>query len=107
MSIGDDDDFSVEEFEPTPGVVIDDDEDEDDDAGGTAPGAGHNRRGKASAHAKVGEALLGMMHGRGQALRNIHDLQNRTHFWYSGTGSGRCCRSRTNGSTTRSRWCCA
>jgi hypothetical protein len=73
-----DDDFTAEEFEPIPGVVPDD---EEDDAGG-APGVGHNHQGKASNHAKVGETLLGMMHGRGQALRNIHDLQNRTHLWY-------------------------
>ena len=47
-----------------------------------APGAGHNRRGKPTEHAKVGQTMLGMMHSRGQALRNIHDLQKRTHLWY-------------------------
>ena len=73
--------FSAEEFEPTAlGIVPDDDADD----AGAGPGAGHNRQGKPSLHAKVAEALLGLMTGRGQALRNIHDQKNRTHLWYFG-----------------------
>ena len=62
--------FTAKEFEPDPTAVP---EDDDDDAGGAAPGPGHNRRGKPTEHAKVGEALLGAMHSRGEALCHIHD----------------------------------
>ena len=57
-------------------------DDDDDDGGGAAPGPGHNRRGKPTEHAKVGETLLGMMHSRGEALCHIHDQKKRTHLWY-------------------------
>ena len=71
--------FSAKEFEPDPAAVPDDD---DDDASGAAPGPGHNRRGKPTEHAKIAQTMLGLMHSRGEALRNIHDLQKRSHLWY-------------------------
>ena len=71
--------FSAKEFEPDPTAVPDDD---DDDASGAAPGPGHNRRGKPTEHAKIAQTMLGLMHSRGEALRNIHDLQKRSHLWY-------------------------
>jgi D5 N terminal like len=70
--------FTAKEFEPDPTAVPGD----DDDVGGAAPGPGHNRHGKPTLHAKVGQTMLGMMLSRGKALRNIHDLQKRTHLWY-------------------------
>ena len=70
------DEFIAEEFEPDPNAIPGDDEDE-----GAPPGVGHNRRGKMSEHAKVGEKLLGTLRGLGEALNDIHDLENRTHLW--------------------------
>jgi phage/plasmid-associated DNA primase len=74
--------FSAEEFEPDPNAVPDD----DDDAGGASPGAGHNRRGKPTEHAKIGQTMLGLMQSHGKGVRDIHDLQNRSHLWYFSDG---------------------
>jgi hypothetical protein len=72
------DGFTAEEFEPDPNAIPED----DDDAGGAPPGLGHNRQGKPSEHARVGEKLLSAMHSQGTALRDIHDLSKRSHLWY-------------------------
>ena len=75
--------FSAEEFEPDPNTMP-----EDDDAagGGAIPGVGHNRQGKPSEHARAGEKLLWTMHSQGTALRDIQDLQKRTHLWFYRNG---------------------
>ena len=70
--------FSAEEFEPDPAIMREDDE----ASGGASPGAGHNRGGKPTEHAKVGEALLGAIRSRGEALCRIHDEKGRSHLWY-------------------------
>lgn len=70
--------FSAKEFEPDPAIMREDDE----ASGGASPGAGHNRGGKPTEHAKVGEALLGAIRSRGEALCRIHDEKGRSHLWY-------------------------
>ena len=73
--------FTAKEFKPDSATRL-----EDGDDGGTQPGTGsgpgHNRSGKPTEHARVGEALLGAMRRRGEALCRIHDEKGRTHFWY-------------------------
>jgi len=95
--------FTAKEFEPDSATRL-----EDGDDGGTQPGTGsgpgHNRSGKPTEHARVGETLLGAIRRRGDALCRIHDEKGRSHLWYSiRTGSGRCYWSRPSGSSTRSR----
>jgi phage/plasmid-associated DNA primase len=68
--------FTAKEFDPDPAVTLDD---ADDDA---APGRGHNRSGKPTEHARVGEALLAATHARGEALCRIHDEKGQSHLWY-------------------------
>jgi phage/plasmid-associated DNA primase len=70
--------FTAKEFEPDPAAAPEDDETN----GGAAPGSGHNRSGKPTEHAKVGEALLGAIHGRGEALCRIYDEKGQSHLWY-------------------------
>jgi hypothetical protein len=93
--------FTAKEFEPDPATGL-----EDDDGGmqpGTGPGPRHNRRGKPTEHARVGETLLGAMRGRGEALCRIHDEKGRSHLWYYQNGLWTLLLSRPSGSNTRSR----
>ena len=73
--------FTAKEFEPDSATRL-----EDGDDGGTQPGTGsgpgHNRSGKPTEHARVGETLLGAIRRRGDALCRIHDEKGRSHLWY-------------------------
>jgi hypothetical protein len=70
--------FTAQEFEPD-GSATEFDGDAD-------TGAGHNRRGKPTEHARVGEALLATIQARGEALCRIPDEKGQTHLWYHQDG---------------------
>jgi hypothetical protein len=88
--------FSAKEFEPDPTIMPEDDK----ASGGASPGAGHNRIGKPTEHAKrcSGRCAAAAMRCAASMMRRGERTSGIIR-----TGFGRCYWSRPSGSKTRSR----